>query len=76
MLDMAMDQRNLRTAYRQQRKASWDLRKKTLFSQYRHVKFESDETRREKLREKLKNLLDVSDYVEIDGKFILHNCYR
>jgi hypothetical protein len=76
MLDMCEDQRKLRTLYRQQRKASWNLRKKILFTQYRHVKFESMDVRMEKLRQKLKILLDEDDYVEIDGKIIMHNCYR
>ena len=70
MLQMCQEQKELRKQFIQKQLDRWNIRKK-INNQHRRYKKDSVEERTNKLRKILLEMLDESEFTEIDGVFIL-----
>jgi chemotaxis regulatin CheY-phosphate phosphatase CheZ len=70
MLQMCQEQKELRKQFIQKQLDRWNIRKK-INNQHRRYKKDSVEERTNKLRKILLEMLDETDFQEVDGFFIL-----
>ncbi len=70
MIQMCQEQKELRKQFIKKQLDRWNIRKK-INNQHRRYKKDSVEERTNKLRKILLEMLDESEFTEIDGVFIL-----
>jgi len=70
MVQMCQQQKQLRKHFIQKQLDRWNIRKK-INNQHRRYKKDTVEERTNKLRKILLEMLDESEFTEIDGYFIL-----